>query len=272
MTDERTDWLALMLALEKLEEGFNEYRLPLTGALAGKKFELLLEEDNTTLLIHFKTASQLEWGKGNESPKVERYEAIAVRPDIFFVDWVYGEDSKQSMSLVLDLVAHEVTLLWSKLPNREEAQASLLERIKKYNELSAVKVRIRHGGINSARVRKSHHRTKELIGKRLKHTYSSQHAFEHIYLNENMFCWQSLAGPDQGLADTEPCDYIKIGEELYLFSWRERLVPWVGIVVIDLLNNRTTGKVFYGDLINPDKITNYTVGAEVEFLNETKYA
>jgi hypothetical protein len=266
MTKNRKDWLSLMLALESLEEGFNEHRLPLTSKLVEQKFELHLEEDDKKIFIHFKNERQLEWSSYGEPLKVEHYEAIEIRPNIFFVDWVYHAAPKQSMSIVIDLVAQESTLLWSQLPNAEDARPDLFERIKKFNDLSAVKVHIIHAGINGKRTEQAHCRTTELVGKRLKHTYSNQHAFEHIYLNERLFCWQSLEEPDKGLADTEPVDYVKISDNLYLFSWRERVVPWVGIVMIDLLQMRTAGKVFYGDIVNPDKVTNYTVGAQVDFL------
>jgi hypothetical protein len=265
MTNNSTDWLSLMLALESLEEGFDEHRLPLTSKLAEQQFELYLEEDDKKIVIHFKNESQLDWSSSGEPLKVEHYEAIEIRPNIFFVDWVSHTDPKQSLSIVIDLVAQESTLLWSQLPNAEDARPDLFERIKKLNDLSAVKVNIIHAGINRKRTENVHCRTTELVGKRLIHTYSREHAFEHIYLNERLFCWQSLKGPDKGLADTEPVDYVKIGDNLYLFSWRERVVPWVGIVMIDLSQMRTAGKVFYGDIVNPDKVTNYTVGAQVEF-------
>ncbi len=260
------DWLSLMLALESLEEGLNEYRLPLTSKLAGQQFELYLEKDDKKIFIHLKNSSQLEWRSDAEPLKIEHYEAIEIRPNIFFVDWVYHAEPKQSMSIVLDLVAQEATLLWSQLPNAEDARPDLFERIKKFNDLSAVKVHIIHAGINRKRTEEVHCRTAELVGKRLKHTYSSQHAFEHIYLNERLFCWQSLEGPDKGLADTDPIEYVKIADNLYLYSWRERFVPWVGIEIIDLVQMRTAGKAFYSDIVDPDKVTNYTMGAYIEFL------
>ncbi len=270
MTKNSTDWLSLMVALESLEEGFDEHRLPLTSKLAEQRFELYLEEDDKKTVIHFKNENQLEWSSDGEPMKEEHYEAIEIRPNIFFVDWVYNADPKQSMSIVLDLVDQEATLLWSQLPNAEDARPDLFERIKRTNDLSAVKTNIVHADINRKRTEKVHRRTIELVGKRLIHTYSSQHAFEHIYLNEQLFSWQSLAGPDKGLADTDPVEYIKIADDLYLFSWRERVVPWVGIVIIDLVQMQTAGKVFYGDIVNPDKATNYTVGAQVEFWNEKR--
>lgn len=267
MTDKHADLIALYLDYDYLEEGFDEHRLPLTEALTGKKLELYLE-DNTKLFIDFKSASQLEWRKLNESPKVEQYQAIAVRPDIFFVDWVYHEDPDQSTSLVVDLVEREATLVRSGLPNQEDAIANLDRRIRKDNDLSAAKVHITHAGISGERAQKIHHRTQELVGKRIKYTYSNQHIYEHIYLNESLFTWHCLAGGGKGSAETNAVDYLKIGEALYLFVWRENIAATVGIVVIDLLKNRTTGKLYWTKP-HANKITNVTVGAYAQLLNET---
>ena len=268
MTDEHADLIALYLDYNYLEEGLDGHRLSLTEALAGKKLELYLE-DNTKLFIDFQSASQLKWGKLNESPKEEQYQAIAVRSDIFFVDWVYHEDTNQSMSLVVDLVAQEATLVCSVLPNQEDAIPNLNGRIRKDNDLSAVKVRITHAGIGRERRQKVHQKTQELVGKRIKYTYGDQHTYEHIYLNESLFAWHCLAGEGKGSAQTNPVDYLKPGEALYLFIWREVIAAWVGIIVIDLSQNRTAGKTFW---IKPqvNKIFNLTVGAYAQLLNETK--
>lgn len=271
MTDNQTDLnlRAIYLDTDYLEEGFDEHRLPLTEALVGKKLELYLE-DNTKLFIDFQSASQLKWGKQNESFKVEQYQAIAVRPDIFFVDWVYHEDQNQSMSLVVDLVAQEATLVSSVLPNPEDAISNIERRIKKNNDLSAVKVCITHAGVGGERRQKIHQRTNELVGKRIKYTYSDRQDYEHIYLNESLYTWHCLAGVGEGSAETNPVDYLKLGEALYLFVWREIIVAAVGMVVIDLLQNRTAGKIYWTKP-HLNKITNVIVGAQVQLLNETKY-
>ncbi len=113
MTNNGTDWLSLMLALESIEEGFDEYRMPLTGRLAERRFELCPEKDDRKILIHFKNGSHLNWGWDGEPLKEEHYEAMEIRPNIFFVDWVYHTAPKKSMSIVIDLSAQEATLLCS---------------------------------------------------------------------------------------------------------------------------------------------------------------
>jgi len=271
MKNKSRDLISLYLECQYLDEGLENHRLALTDKLVGKRLEFDFDEDgeSSKILIDFKNQSQLEWGKIGAPLKVEQYEAIELRSDIFFVDWVCHQDAKQSISVVIDFVSWEATLLRSDLPNQQKVIPCIHERIRTDNDLSAVKVHITHAGINGKTTPKVHHRTKELIGKRLVHNYGN-HTYEHIYLNEELFTWHCLAGEGEGTADTEPSEYFKIGEALYLFIWREKIHPWIGIILIDLSQKRTAGKVFYGDIVDPDRVINYTVGAQVEFWNETK--
>ena len=47
------------------------------------------------------------------------------------------------------------------------------------------------------------HPTTALIGRRVEWVYSTEHAYEHVYLSERWYTWQGLAGPERGLADTD---------------------------------------------------------------------
>ena len=67
----------------------------------------------------------------------------------------------------------------------------------------------------------------------MEYTYSPTERYEHIYLNEDFYTWQCLMGSEKGLADTDRCHYLKLGEQLYLFVWREKIVPTLGAVVAD---------------------------------------
>ena len=73
--------------------------------------------------------------------------------------------------------------------------------------------------------------TDALVGKRVQYVYSQTEAYEHIYLNENLYTWQCLRGSEAGLADTDRCHYRRIADELYLFVWREKVVPTLGVVL-----------------------------------------
>ncbi|NJP05959.1 MAG: hypothetical protein HC837_10225 [Chloroflexaceae bacterium] len=269
MQSSQTDWKQLLLAVGDLEDGFIEHRLPITDKLVDRQFNLFPDSTQEPLLLHFHSPTGLTWSD-ESSPKT--YAAFEIRPDVFFIDWLEPDNIRASMSLIVDLVTQEVTSLQSLLPTPLEARQNIYDRIVQHNQMSAVRVTITHAGIGRPRVNVIHQRTKDLIGMRLKHTYSKNHIFEHIYLNEHFFAWQSLAGADKGMADTEPVNYLKIGADLYLFNWYERLVPWSGVLLMDLAAQRAVGKMhWYTDLEMFERLAYVTVGSHVQFLNETIY-
>ena len=39
---------------------------------------------------------------------------------------------------------------------------------------------------------------------------------------------QCLDGVEKGLADVDRCHYVQVAEDLYLFVWREKIIPTLG--------------------------------------------
>jgi len=63
------------------------------------------------------------------------------------------------------------------------------------------------------------------------------------------------------MADTDCCHYFKIARSLYLFVWLEKFVPTLGVVMVDLKNLKTTGKIFGYETGDFEKLTNFPIGA-----------
>jgi hypothetical protein len=148
-----------------------------------------------------------------------------------------------------------------------------VNRLGKGVDLSTIKVEIQHAIINPSSPDESvlvHERTTELVRKRILYTYGRDRVYEHIYLNKRFYTWHCLVGAEAGLGDTETCDYFKIAPDIYLFSWREKIMPTFGLVLINLKEMRSNGKTFGLDIASGNYI-NFTMGALAEFLNETKY-
>jgi hypothetical protein len=76
---------------------------------------------------------------------------------------------------------------------------------------------------------------------------------------------------EKGLADTDRCHHYKIADALYLFVWREKIIPTLGVVMVDLERMKTTGKIFGYQDNRFDKLSNFPIGAYAEVLNITKY-
>ena len=240
--------------------------------LAGKTLALD-GADGTEASYAFTSASELNWRIG-AAAGTGRYLATSLRPGIFFVDFVRADrPSPASVSLVLDLNAGVATQVLGEMPDAETAHGGLLSRAQRQQELTVVATQITAATIDrpfdpGAAL---HRPTSELVGLRLQHRYNPHEVYEHIYLNAERYGWHCLAGIEKGLGDVDRCHYLKIAPDLYLFVWREKIVPTLGVVMIDLEQLKTTGKIFgyAGDDLST--ISNFPVGAHSTILNRTEH-
>ncbi len=246
-----------------------------TGDLTGTTISLNFE-DGQAVDCRFDTATRLTWVAmpehevGRETE--EAYTAAKVREHIYFVDFVKRLEQTTAISLVIDLRQGIATALAAQLPDITQARRPLLERAAAGDELTAVGATFRSAAIgapfNTGTPR--HEPTLDLVGRRIEYTYSATERYEHVYLNERFYTWHCLEGSEQGLADTDRCHHFKLGDDLYLFVWREKIVPTLGAVVVDLEAMRTAGKIFGYEGGDFSKIVNFAVGAHARVLNVTQ--
>jgi len=240
----------------------DSHTLPPSHRLAGKRMTLRFE-DGSAVDYHFQSAAELVRAQG----RVESYRAAEIRPGILFVDLIASDRRAATISLVLDLDRGICTGLEATLPMETEAKVPLLERIGQGGELTCVKAKFLSGAIDAPfeHAAARHTDTRELIGKRIEYTYGRSERYEHVYLNERFYTWHCLAGSEQGLADTDRCRYLRVAERLYLFVWREKIVPTLGAVVVDLEQMKTTGKIFGYRGFDFGTVENFPVGARARF-------
>lgn len=252
----------------------DSFALPLTGELAGKRIELHFE-DGARAECRFETTGTLVWqttsGAKNSRATEETCSVTKVRKGIYFVDFVRRMERATSFSLVLDLSRGIFTAVEGRLPEKKEARQDLLRRVDAHRELTDVAATFRHGAIDRSFGPETprHNVTEELVGKRVEYTYSPTERYEHIYLNRNFYTWHCLLGAEKGLADTDCCHSYKLARQLYLFAWREKIVPTLGVVVLDLNAMRTTGKIFGYEGNDFRKVANFKIGARARIENIT---
>ena len=254
------------------------FKLPASDELVGKELRFFFSIGNQVVKCVFYDASCLVWGVPESFEKrpsdTETYEAILIAPNIYFVDFVKKTQPNVSVSIALDLNTRKATALIATAPDRKKASQSFAGRLGNGVDLSTIKVEILHATVNPSspdEPEKPHERTLELVGKRIKYTYSRNHVYEHIYLNDRLFTWHCLVGVERGLADTEICDYFKIVPDIYLFTWREKIMPTFGVVLINLREMRSNGKTFGLDMAS-GKFVNFTMGSHAELINDTIYS
>lgn len=224
----------------------------------------------STFTLHFDTPVTLQladgvatWDGHADVP----VRVTSIRPGIYLVDGVAGD---VSTTFVLDVDAGAATRVEGRLPDAGTRTESAYTRVCRGDEPTGVAARIVHGGIGGPAAA-PHAPTTALVGMRNRYTYSPSETYEHIYLTPDLYTWHCLSGLEQGLADTDRCHHIAIRDRLILFVWREKIVPTLGLVLIDLDNMRTDGKIFGNDGFDAGSITNFPIGAHAGVLNVTRH-
>jgi len=267
----QSDWITV----GALAEGFapEAFILPQLADLAGQHFTLHFA--NGWVIDHRFETERLSWAAGDgHSSGSAAYRATSVRPGIYLIDFLKHEgDQAWSISLVLDTLSQSFTAVIGRLPDEAETREGLYVRALAGRELTGVQVEFSHGRLDQPWQDGAcpHAPTRELVGMRNFYRYSPSEVYEHIYLNDNFYTWQCLKGVEQGLCDTDRCHYYKIADELYLFVWREKIVPTLGLVMIDLQAHRSDGKIFGYAGGSFDELANFPVASHCSILNITGY-
>jgi hypothetical protein len=264
------------ISVGELSVGFSENMLPSTDALVGEQVRLYCESGKRATLS-FVDQEALRWETEDHDRK-ERflcsYTAVMPRKDLYFVDFIVSYGDSRSVSIVLDMARKCATVITGIMPSTQDVMIPLIVRAEKVMPLTSVQAVFEHAAVNTPfkETTARHEKTMDLVGERFQWVYSSKDAYEHIYLNENTYCWHCISGNEKGLADTDRCFFYKLGEKLYLFVWIEKIVPTVGVVVEDLDAMRSYGKIFGHEAYDvTGRITNFTVGSYGTFLNRTEY-
>lgn len=256
---------AVFIQVGALAEGFAPHSNTLAQQdLAGTTLAFHFAEGET-VQCGFNDDQTLQWG----DQRVD-YRATSIRPEILFIDFLDPQQANSSVTLVCDRQQGNFTAVYGQLPKESQARLDAFSRVEQGLPLTAVNAEFRFGRLDSSDGPLPQF-TDELIGMRNLYTYSPTERYEHIYLNNNFYAWQCLDGVEKGLADVDRCHYVKVAEQLYLFVWREKIVPTLGVVMIDLQGMRTDGKILGYQGSDFSSLSNFAVGAHAQILNTTHY-
>ena len=260
----------------ELVKGISEDTLPADAAFAGTSLTLNADDGNVTRLS-FPEPGRLVWEvTGGPQAGLRGEEACAVtrpRDEVVVVDYVASTRRATSVTIVLDLARSAATTVVGTLPTAEEAARSAFDLATGGAELTLVAAEFVTAAIDRlfAPGEHPHVPTDELVGKRVQYVYSRTEAYEHIYLNENLYTWQCLRGSEQGLADTDRCHCRKIGDELYLFVWREKVIPTLGVVLVDWRLKQSNGILFGYEASDFGALSATPISSRATLLNLTTY-
>jgi hypothetical protein len=260
----------------ELVKGISEGTLPPADELAGSSLALHVE-DGRVVRLEFATGGAVSWrvteGPGAGERGEERCLITRPREGVFMVDYVSSTRPATSVTIVLDLQRQAATLVAGTLPTAAEAAQGAFTLATAGAELTLVRCEILRAAVDRPFTAADHPHvpTGELLGKRVQYVYSPTEKYEHIYLNEHLYTWQCLAGSEKGLADTDRCHYRRIGDELYLFVWREKVIPTLGVVVVDWRAKRSNGKLFGYESSDFVVLSNTAIASVATLLNVTSY-
>lgn len=240
-------------------EDFGPNQLPASDALAGRSFEVRLEGDLPDVVVEVRDGQSLAWRTADGAAGgEERYLAREVLAGVFLLDVQLAERPSRAVAVVLDVERGLVTAIVSDVVE-DEARGQRVDE------------QVVQGWLTGGDPADRHARTAAMVGHRVQYVYGAEHVYEHVYLNSSTYTWHCLAGAEAGQADTEPTLAFELRERVYLFAWRERVVPCDGVAVLDWVNLRNNGRIFGWD--TEDLAANLIpMGARAILLNETAYA
>lgn len=251
LSDTRT-WLPL----DGLAPGFDAAKAELTDALAGRAFTTVAE-DGTRTAYRFETDA-VEWATTSESGR-DAVEVIEVDEELYYAQYTPAAHADEAVTLILDLrSAHALTVLstlGTAAPGRTAVQMSFTPATIAELEVS--------GDAPAP--------TDELIGRRVLWVYSTVHAYEHVYLSPHWYSWHCLAGPEQGLADTDENTVWRVRPGIYVFTWREKVIPCGSVTIADHRDQKALRAhgVLFGTDESGSGATHFTFGAHGRLLSNT---
>lgn len=260
----------------ELVKGISEGTLPPDEELAGAGLTLHAEDGAVTSL-RFGAGGSLAWAisDGPGAGRSGEEQALITRPraGVVVVDFVSSSERATAVTLVLDLERQAATTVTGTLPTADQTGRSAFALATAGEELTSVAVAIARSTIGGPFDAAAHPHvpTSDLVGKRVEYVYSATEKYEHIYLNEHLYTWQCLAGSEQGLADTDRCHHRRIADELYLFVWHEKIIPTLGVVLVDWRAKVSNGKLFGYEGSDFGELSTTPISSHATLLNVTTY-
>ena len=250
------------VTVSELASGFDEYALPQSEDFKGKTMTLNLE-NGPSFQFQFISERALILAEDDLTPIAAMYTLVAPRDGVYYLNCVVSYGDTRVVTAVIDADRQIATVSIGNLPTREEAMVPQLTRGEKNMPLTSARAVFFPAAMDRpfSPDTPRHEKTSELVGHRIRFTYSANDEYEHIYLTDKSFVWHCLRGIEAGLADTELCHYYKIADKLIWFTWCERVVPTIGSVLEDFSAMRSYGSLFGYEDYSCGRVKNVLAGS-----------
>lgn len=245
------------LPLDGLAPGFDANKAATVQDLAGREFTV--RSDGVPMNFSFDD-EEVQWaaaGRNGTAP----YEAFLVAEELYYAQWQSPVEPGFAVSLILDLSNGRALYIGALLGGGSQGS-------------TAVHHDFRAGTLDGFTVKGAPiAESTALIGRRVEWVYSDAHAYEHIYLSPTWYTWQCLAGPERGLADTDSNTVFEIRPGIFVFTWREKVIPCGSVTIADHRSPkaiRSHGSLFGWDEAGT-KPVHFTFGAHGRLISITHH-
>ncbi|NWL13152.1 molybdenum cofactor biosynthesis protein MoaF [Paenarthrobacter nitroguajacolicus] len=246
------------LPLDGLAPGFDANKAPTVQDLAGQQFSV--SGDGGPMTFSFDD-EEVQWAAASHAG-TSTYEAFLVAEELYYAQWQSPQDPELAVSLVLDLLHGRALYIGATLGRATPSSV-------------AVHHDFRPGTLDGYRATGTEiSESRALIGRRVEWVYSETHAYEHIYLSPTWYTWQCLAGPERGLADTDSNTVFQVRPGIFVFTWREKVIPCGSVTVADHRDPnaiRSHGSLFGWDEAGREPV-HFTFGAHGRLISITQHS
>ena len=220
---------AVQEARKTVFAGLSQYRTPYSRELEGKSFDLIFD-DGTEMAISFPSRNRMSFNFGDSQYTETAYVMKADNGAYFIMTEVAGSSPREGLMLLLDTDESLVTGDFVKMGAVKE-RPNLVTREVRFGA-------IRYG--DEPLPKKRHAYTHDLEGKKIDWTYNPSFQITHVYLKNNYYTVafnDEMKARLQAAREADPerdarprmdpyyeedCIYIKLRENLYMFSFIEK--------------------------------------------------
>ncbi len=209
---------------DEFAAGIDTYRLP-DADLTGLTINIRLDDD-TVFEMDFIDARTVRWsstGTLEAVSAVDPYEAVAVRPEVTFVNLPVTSRERESLTLVFSTTTRRALAVHSVIA------ADAVDDVPQVAQ--HFWAGILDGGQATGDVPGP---SRDLIGRRNLYRYSPEHLYEHVYLSSERYAWQCVQGVQRGHGDVDMSTVWKFEQGLYLFCFREFKIAVASVWLHDL--------------------------------------
>jgi hypothetical protein len=216
--------------MDDFARGIDGNRIPADDRLAGTSFAI--DDDAGRLSLDFRSGEQVHWQRGEHGGQ-DWYEHVEMRPGLHYLTTTFAADPLHAQVIVVNETSRHTLTIAARIAEEPTPGRPRVSQQFTPGRLADQ----RTSGPAPAP-------TRELIGWRAQYRYSPNHLYEHVYLSSERYCWQCLVGEQRGHGDVDLASTWGLGDRLYVFTFREFLIPVAATWLYDLDAMRTVGTFF----------------------------